>query len=58
MMFASNHGQFKIEADKTADLNLQMVSGESGALEIKSVDARIFAQLRYEYALNLVNKLG
>ena len=58
MMFASNHGQFNIKADKTADLVLQTVSGDTGELKIKSIDARIVAQLRYEYALNLVNKLG
>jgi len=58
MMFASKHGRFKIKADKTADLSLRIVSGESGELEIKSFDAHIVAQLRYEYALNLVNKLG
>lgn len=58
MMFAGDHGQFKINEDKTADIKLQTLSGESGELKIKPADARIVAQLRYEYALNLVNKLG
>ncbi len=55
---ASNYGQFAIAADKTGQLELQTLSGESGELEITKVNARIVAQLRYEYALNLVNKLG
>lgn len=58
MMFANNHGRFNIDSNRTANLQLRMVSGDSGELEIKSVNARIVAQLRYEYALNLVNKLG
>lgn len=58
MMLASDHGKFNIKEDKTADLTLQTVSGESGKLEIVPKEGQIIAQLRYEYALNLVNKLG
>ena len=58
IMFADKFGKFKAKDDKTADIGLNVVSGESGKLEIKSVSAKIVGQLRYEYALNLINKLG
>ncbi|MCO5966325.1 response regulator receiver domain [Sinorhizobium meliloti] len=57
MMFAENFGKFKVQ-DKVADLCISEISGESGKLEVKRIEAKIVGQLRYEYALNLINKLG
>ncbi|UWM82133.1 response regulator receiver domain [Rhizobium sp. SRDI969] len=57
MMFADNFGKFKVQ-DKVADLGISVISGESGTLEVKPIKATIVGQLRYEYALNLINKLG
>jgi hypothetical protein len=57
MMFADNFGKFKVQSNY-ADLGLSVVSGEGGTLAIIPVKAKIVGQLRYEYALNLINKLG
>lgn len=57
MMFANNFGKFKLQG-KVADLEISSVTGESGRLEVKTEKVKIVGQLRYEYALNLINKLG
>lgn len=54
-MFASNQGQF----DPSQKITVQRVlADDNGKLAIREVEARIVAQLRYEYALNLLHRLG
>lgn len=58
LMLAGNNGKFVIGDDNTADITLHDITGQSGNLTVVQKQARIIYQLRYEYALNLVNKLG
>lgn len=56
---ADKFGVFEIDPiTKTAPIKLHYLCGQSGDLSIESRDAVITAQLRYEYALNLIQKLG
>lgn len=56
---AENFGVFEIDAvTKAAPIKLHYLCGVAGALKIETRDAVITAQLRYEYALNLIQKLG
>lgn len=56
---AENFGVFAIDpVAKTAPITLHYLSGQTGGLSIETRDAVITAQLRYEYALNLIQKLG
>jgi hypothetical protein len=52
-MFASNLGQFSAEFS----LPIRRISGKTG-LKASKCDAVVVAQLRYEYALNLLQRLG
>lgn len=56
---AAQHGKFDIDPmSGTASLKLSYLCGLSEGLKIESCDGKIVAQLRYEYALNLIQKLG
>ena len=57
MMLAPDNGQFSLK-DGIADITLHSITGEKGTLEIVPKQAQIVSQLRYEHALNLINKLG
>jgi hypothetical protein len=56
MFVARNNG--KLDADK--NVNISRVSNSQGdeSLSFESQDCKMVAQLRYEYALNLMHKLG
>ena len=58
LFMASDYGKFEINEDRTADLNLSYLFGKGQAMHVEPVKARIVGQLRYEYALNLIQKLG
>ncbi|CAO4172862.1 hypothetical protein CFFPNG_02060 [Methylorubrum aminovorans] len=58
MFLASDFGRITVKTDKTADIQLRYLCGEDRELKIKSIDAKIVGHLRYEYALNLIQKLG
>lgn len=54
-LYADNQGQFKEEFK----LRIRKVApAKSVALKFEANDVEVFAQLRYEYALNLMQKLG
>ena len=56
---AENFGVFVVDpVGRTAPIKLHYLCGETGGLSIQTRDAVITAQLRYEYALNLIQKLG
>jgi hypothetical protein len=56
---AENFGVFAVDpVAKTAPIKLHYLCGQTGGLSIETRDAVITAQLRYEYALNLIQKLG
>jgi hypothetical protein len=54
-MFAANQGRFDA-ADKTLILIRASESGDE--LRFDKIEAKVTAQLRYEYALNLLQRLG
>lgn len=58
LFMASDYGKFDIRQDRTADLDLSYLLGNNGTMQVKPVTAQIVGQLRYEYALNLIQKLG
>lgn len=58
LFMASDYGKFDIKNDRTADLDLSYLSGKTKKMEVKQAKAKIVGQLRYEYALNLIQKLG
>jgi hypothetical protein len=58
LFMASDHGKFEINQDRTADLNLSYLFGKGQTMQVETVKGRIVGQLRYEYALNLIQKLG
>lgn len=58
LFMASDHGKFEINEDRTADLDLSYLFGKGQTMHVEPVKARIVGQLRYEYALNLIQKLG
>lgn len=58
LFMAKDYGKFEIGEDRTADLELSYLSGKGQKMEVEPVKARLVGQLRYEYALNLIQKLG
>lgn len=54
MFFASNQGRFTEEKK----IGLAQVRENEGNLSIKEVEAKVVAELRYEYALNLLQRFG
>ncbi|MCM2453559.1 response regulator receiver domain [Agrobacterium vitis] len=58
LFMASDYGKFEIKGDRTADLNLSYLFGKGTTMQVEPVKSRIVGQLRYEYALNLIQKLG
>ncbi|MNS01479.1 hypothetical protein D3C72_327620 [compost metagenome] len=56
---ADNFGIIEIDTPtRSASLKLHYLCGKTGELSIRTSDVKIIAQLRYEYALNLIQKLG
>ncbi len=55
-MFAENHGIFSDITNRELGI-MRIVNGAAG-LEIQQSRAKVMAQLRYEYALNLLQRLG
>lgn len=53
-LFAKNHGHF----DANNEFSVAAIVEDKGVLTIKDKKAKVVAQLRYEYALNLLQKLG
>lgn len=53
--YAANKGVFQDQKKLTLK---RVAVNDSGVLELKAVDAEVVMQLRYEYALNLLQKLG
>lgn len=53
-MFAENNGVFS----DTRELDIMRLADGSNGLEIKHSTAKVVSQLRYEYALNLLQRLG
>lgn len=53
--YAANKGVFQGQNKLTLT---RVVVNDAGVLELKAVDAEVVLQLRYEYALNLLQKLG
>ena len=58
LFMAADYGKFEIGEDRTAELELSYLSGKGQKMEVELVKARLVGQLRYEYALNLIQKLG
>ncbi|MEA3536640.1 response regulator receiver domain [Rhizobium sp. CC-YZS058] len=58
LFMAADYGKFEIGEDRTAELNLSYLSGKGQKMQVVQIKARLFGQLRYEYALNLIQKLG
>ncbi|MBN8945004.1 MAG: hypothetical protein J0H01_36215 [Rhizobiales bacterium] len=58
LFLAADFGRFTVNEDKTADLRLSYVFGEEDGLHVENCESKIVGHLRYEYALNLVQKLG
>ncbi|WP_350335251.1 response regulator receiver domain [Coralliovum pocilloporae] len=59
LFMAKNAGNFdQVDGKKVRTLELSWVSSTHRDLEIKSLQAEVKWQLRYEYALNLNQKLG
>lgn len=58
LFMAADFGKFEIEEDRTAELKLSYLSGKQNQMQVEPVQARLVGQLRYEYALNLIQKLG
>lgn len=54
-LFAERRGQFK---DGTFDLDLSCAESGTRKLIFKKIPAKVISQLRYEYALNLMQRLG
>lgn len=54
-MFATNQGRFTA-ADKA--VVIARASGDAEGIQFKTANACVVAQLRYEYALNLLQRLG
>jgi hypothetical protein len=58
-MFANNSGAFfDAPENERRRLTIQRMLDDNGSLVLKSYDAKIVCQLRYEYALNLLQRLG
>jgi hypothetical protein len=58
LFMAADFGKFVIEEDHTAKLSLSYLLSKEKQMQVKEVDAKLVGQLRYEYALNLIQKLG
>jgi hypothetical protein len=58
LFMAADYGKFEIGEDRTAELELSYLSGKGQRMLVEPVKARLVGQLRYEYALNLIQKLG
>ena len=58
LFMAADFGKFVIEEDHTAKLSLSYLFSKEKQMQVKEVDAKLVGQLRYEYALNLIQKLG
>ncbi|QQR34747.1 hypothetical protein JI749_10140 [Devosia oryziradicis] len=58
LFMADDYGKFEIEDDLTAKLRLSYLSGKGKQMQVEEIEARLIGQLRYEYALNLIQKLG
>ncbi|MCV3767150.1 response regulator receiver domain [Rhizobium sp. TRM95796] len=58
LFMAADFGKFEIEENRTAKLDLSYLSGKGQEMEVERVEAKLIGQLRYEYALNLIQKLG
>lgn len=58
LFMAADFGKFDIEDDLTAKLRLSYLSGKGKQMKVEEIEARLIGQLRYEYALNLIQKLG
>ncbi len=58
LFMAEDYGKFDIGEDRTAELKLSYLSGKMQEMQVEKVKARLVGQLRYEYALNLIQKLG
>ncbi len=54
-MFVSNQGRFRGDDH---EISLARISFEDGSLITSTTTAKVVAQLRYEYALNLLQRLG
>ena len=54
-MFAENKGEF---TNSTKELSITRVCRISQRLKLQPTSARVVGQLRYEYALNLLHRLG
>jgi len=57
-LFAERKGKFDDSDDKTFLVSRFEQNPEMDILEAKTYNTKVIAQLRYEYALNLVQKLG
>lgn len=55
---ASDHGKFIVTDGYVNSFKVHHMRGDADGFRVHSVDARIVGQLRYEYALNLMQKLG
>lgn len=58
LFMAADYGKFEIAEDRTAELELSYLSGKGEQMQVEQVKGRLIGQLRYEYALNLIQKLG
>lgn len=58
LFMAADFGKFDIEGDLTAKVRLSYLSGKGKQMKVEEIEARLIGQLRYEYALNLIQKLG
>lgn len=58
LFMAADFGKFEIDEDRTAQLKVSYLSGKGNKMQVEPVEARLVGQLRYEYALNLIQKLG
>ncbi|MBI3145219.1 MAG: hypothetical protein HYZ18_08165 [Pseudogulbenkiania sp.] len=56
-MFAADQGRFTFDNSKIK-LKIRRTAEQNGQLELSEHDAEVVAQLRYEYALNLLQRLG
>jgi hypothetical protein len=58
LFLAKDFGKFEIEDDRTAKIELSYLFGKDKEMRVEPAEARLIGQLRYEYALNLIQKLG
>ena len=58
LFMAADFGKINVMENKTAELRLSYLCGKTNSLKIEYCSGLITGQLRYEYALNLIQKLG